>query len=26
MAEEWPDSGYLFKAVEDGGLGVTHAG
>ena len=25
MAEEWADSGYLFKAVEDGGLGVTQA-
>ena len=25
MAEEWSDSGYLFKAVEDGGLGVTQA-
>ena len=26
MAVEWSDSGYLFKAVEDGGLGVTRGG
>ena len=25
MAEEWSDSGYLFKAVEDSRLGVTRA-
>ena len=25
MAEKWSSSGYLFKAVEDGGLGVTRA-
>ena len=25
MAEEWSNTGYLFRAVEDGGLGVTQA-
>ena len=25
MAKEWSNTGYLFRAVEDGGLGVTRA-